>query len=75
MRLFKRKLREGDYYGPVVFVDGKHYPSPNGHADLRQHVLWNAEEGVYKWAKPEDPTHQHLYERNVVELLPHQEGE
>lgn len=72
LKVWQRE-KHGPYYGPVVFREGKHYPCPNGHPDLRQHVLWNVEEGCYFWAYADSPTHQHLYERAIVDLPVHGE--
>lgn len=74
MGIFAKKasapaLKTGPYVGDVAFSNGAHYPVTNdGGHDETQRLLWDAETETYNWAKPEDPTHSHLYELAVVEV-------
>ncbi len=57
----------GDVYdGPVVYVDGAHWPVVDGQPDLSSRLLWR--DGVYVYASDDDPTHFELYHRDYVRL-------
>lgn len=54
------------YVGPVVFVDGVHYPVKDGVADKRRQLRWK--DGGYVYAAPTEPTHLAMYGKQIVEL-------
>lgn len=76
--MLRLRSRYGSVYdGPVVFSDGAHYPA--GSIDKygndkgpnrRRRLLWDADNGVYRYARPDDPTHLSLYHRNELEVVP-----
>jgi hypothetical protein len=70
-----RPNKKGVYVGPVAFVDGFHYPAPNGHPNTRQPLVveMNGDEVVYVWGNSKSPKHAHVYERRVVEVVPFSE--
>lgn len=68
------------YEGPVVFVDGVHYPAtvveehedgPRTHADLDRPLRWDADTNGYRDAVDGEPLHNDVYEQRTVGVSPH----
>ena len=56
------------FEGPVVFVEGVHYPvGKDGHADLKQ-GLRLADDGGWRFADDDEPLHNEVHHENNVEL-------
>jgi len=68
------------YDGPVVFVNGVHYPATvveevegeadRLHADLSKPLRWDAETGGYRDAEEGEPLHNDAFHQAAVELEP-----
>jgi hypothetical protein len=74
-RFWERSPNVGDIYGgTVAYVDGAHYPVYDEAAgpDLRHRLRWVdlPEPGHFEFAAVDDPTHEHVYHRQHVEVVP-----
>jgi len=56
----------GKYKGPVVFVNGVHYPAKDDHADLERPLRW--EDGGYRDAESGEMLHNDANFAADVEL-------
>lgn len=55
------------YDGPVVFVEGVHYPiDAEGHADLTKPLRWTPD--GYRDAQPDEPLHNDTFHASMSEL-------
>lgn len=75
MPVFRKRLG-GVYEGPVAFVDGFHYPvDKRGRVITKQPLVVDMESGteVFRWGNAKSPKHNHVYERNVLEVRPFDE--
>lgn len=73
-----------DYTGPVVFVEGVHYPATviehiedeedRTHADLTRPLRVNPD-GTYRDALPEEELHNDMNHQNEVEMYPGSEDD
>ena len=54
------------YKGPVVFVEGVHYPATDDGADLSRPLRW--EDGGYRDAEPGEALHNDANHLSDVEL-------
>lgn len=54
------------YKGDVVFVDGVHYPSKDGAADLSRPLRW--EDGGYRDAEKDEPLHNDVHHQRDAEV-------
>lgn len=56
------------YKGPVVFVDGVHYPAKDEGADLTRPLRWIEGDGGYRDAEDGDPLHNDTHHIGDLEL-------
>lgn len=63
------------YVGPVVFIDGWHFPVRDEVPDQRQPVIVKVENGKerYVYGDQASPKHNHVWERTVAEVVPYSE--
>lgn len=57
--------------GPVVFVEGVHYPVDNdGHADKTRPLRW-VEGSTYRPEEADEPLHNDVHHQQEVVIVPH----
>lgn len=70
-------MSDKTYDGPVVFVDGVHYPATNvedhedgerTHADLDRPLRW-VEGTTYRYAEDDEPLHGDVHHLNNLEIV------
>lgn len=59
-----------NYDGPVVFVDGVHYPVKGDGADMKRPLRWNPETGGYRDAETDEPLHNDTHHAQDLTLEP-----
>jgi hypothetical protein len=57
------------YDGPVVFVDGVHYPAGDDGADLSRPLRWS-EGASYRDAEDGEPLHNDIHHESALDLEP-----
>lgn len=57
-----------DYDGPVVFVDGVHYPATEDGADLDTPLRRNDTNDGWRVAEDDDPLHNDVHHATEAEL-------
>lgn len=54
------------YKGPVVFVNGVHYPATDDGHDATRPLRWD--DGGYRDAEPDEPLHNDAHHASDLEL-------
>jgi hypothetical protein len=54
--------------GPVVFIEGVHYPVKGDHADLKRPLRWDPETKAFRDAEKDEPLHNDVHHAQDLEL-------